>query len=40
MIKTKVAQVEWIDHLLNVACGMAGINKRKFECDVCDQEKL
>ena len=26
---------EWSDHLL--ACGMADINKRKFECDVCDQ---
>ena len=26
---------EWSDHLL--AYGMADINKRKFECDVCDQ---
>ena len=26
---------EWSKHLLN--CGMADIDKRKFECDYCDQ---
>lgn len=26
---------EWSKHLLD--CGMADINKRRFECDLCDQ---